>query len=77
LIDTAAFLATAAGFFVAIRVRGSGDYAYAGVGVALAMLGRSALLGTDNWAGFAFGILLLAFGTSFLCSKIHKIHLWL
>ena len=77
LIESAAFIGTVISFFIAVKVRGSGDYVYVGIGVIFALIGRSMLLGTDNWAGPVLGILLLSFGTSFLCSKLHKIHLWL
>jgi hypothetical protein len=77
VIEAVAFAAAAAGFFVAVKVRGSKEYAYVGIGVILAFAGRNILLGADSWAGPAPGILLLAFGTWFICSKLHKIHLWL
>jgi hypothetical protein len=77
LIEIAALITTVISFFIAVKVRGSGDYVYVGIGVLLAMTGRSILLGTDNWAGPVPGILLLAFGTWFICSKLHRIHLWL
>jgi hypothetical protein len=77
LIETVIFAATSVGFFIAVKVRGAKDYKYVGIGVILALAGRYILLGCDNWAGPGPGILLLAFGTYFICSKLHKIHLWL
>jgi len=77
MINTVIFIVTVCTFFVAARVRGSRDYVYIGIGAALAMIGRNALIGTDNWTGPILGILLLSFGTWFICSKLHKIHLWL
>jgi len=76
-IDIVIFLATVITFFVAVKVRGSREYVYIGIGVALALIGRNILIGTDNWTGPILGILLLSFGTWFICSKLHKIHLWL
>jgi len=77
LIKVIAFLATVVNFLVAVRVRSSPDYVYVGLGVVIALAGKSILLGTDNWAGPIPGILLLSLGTWFLCSKLHKLHLWL
>jgi len=76
LIEVIAFLATVISFFVAAYIRSSLEYVYVGVGVVLALAGKGILLGTDNWAGPFPGILLLSFGTWFLCSKLHKLHLW-
>jgi len=77
LIEVVAFLATVISFLVAAYIRSSKDYVYVGIGVILALAGKGILLGTDNWAGPVPGILLLSFGTGFLCSKLHKLHLWL
>jgi hypothetical protein len=77
LIEVTAFFATVISFLVAAHIRSSPDYVYVGIGVILALVGKGILLGTDNWAGPVPGILLLSFGTGFLCSKLHKLHLWL
>ena len=77
LIEAAAFITTVISFFIAVNVRGSKDYAYIGFGVMLALIGRNLLLGADNWVCPVPGILLLSIGTWFVCSKLHKIHLWL
>ena len=77
MIDVVIFFATVITFFVAARVRGSREYINIGIGAAFALIGRNILLETDNWAGPILGILLLSFGTWFICSKLHKIHLWL
>jgi hypothetical protein len=77
MIELLVFITTIASFFIAAKVRDSKEYVYAGVGVIFALTGRNILLGTDNWIGVVLGILLLSFGTWFLCRKVHKIHLWL
>jgi putative Mn2+ efflux pump MntP len=64
-------------FFIAAKSRGSGEYVSAAVGVMLALIGRHLLLGTDNWIGAVQGILLLSYGTWLICSRVHKIYLWL
>ena len=77
MMETVAFFITFISFFAAAKIRDSKDYTYAGFGVVLALSGRNILLETDNWLGPVLGILLLSFGTFFICSKLHKIHLWL
>jgi len=77
MIDIVIFFATVITFFVAAKVRSSKEYINIGIGAAFALIGRNILIETDNWAGPIFGILLLSFGTWFICSKLHKIHLWL
>jgi hypothetical protein len=77
MIEAVVFIVSVLTFFVAAKVRDSKDYILVGIGVVLAISGRNILLGTDNWAGLIPGVLLLSFGTWFICSKLHKIHLWL
>ncbi|MDR0503292.1 MAG: hypothetical protein LBH16_08230 [Treponema sp.] len=77
LLEVVAVLTTVAGFFVAIKVHGSKEYAFVGLGVFLALIGRYLILNTDNWACPFPGILMLSFGLWFICSKLHKINLWL
>ena len=77
LIEAAAFLTTVISFFIAAKSRGSRDYAFVGIGSLLALAGRNILLNNDTWAGPGPGILLLAAGTWFICTRLHKIYLWL
>jgi hypothetical protein len=77
MIEIIAFIATIISFFVSVKIRSSNEYFNVGIGVAIAIIGRYFLIGTDNWAGPVIGIILLSFGTWFVCSKLHKIHLWL
>jgi len=77
MIELVTFLTIAIGFLIAAKNKGSKEYNFAAIGVMTALAGRNILLNTDNWLGSALGILLLSFGTWFLCSKLHKIHLWL
>jgi hypothetical protein len=77
MIEVVVFITTILTFFVAAKIRDLNEYANVGIGAMLALIGRNILIGTDNWAGTVFGIVLLSFGTWFLCSKLHKIHLWL
>ncbi|MCL2441610.1 MAG: hypothetical protein FWD14_07695 [Treponema sp.] len=77
MIEFIAFLITIFSFLIAAKVRGSREYKYVAIGIFLTLAGRGILLSTDNWAGPVPGIVLLSFGIWFLCSKLHKIHLWL
>ncbi|MDR1837819.1 MAG: hypothetical protein LBQ89_09195 [Treponema sp.] len=77
LIEAATFLTTVISFFVAANIRGSKDYKYIGIGIMLALIGRFLLLSADNWITPVPGILLLSIGIWFVCSRLHKIHLWL
>ena len=77
LIEMAVFVTTMIGFVIAAKIRGSLEYKHVMIGAVLALIGRNILLSTDNWIGLGTGIGLLVFGTWYLCSKLHKIHLWL
>ncbi|MCL2442778.1 MAG: hypothetical protein FWD13_04850 [Treponema sp.] len=77
MIELAAFFTTIISFFIAANIRGTKEYTFVAIGIILALVGRNILLNTDNWLGPVPGILMLSFGTWFLCSKLHKIHLWL
>jgi len=77
MIEMTAFLTTMISFVIAAKIRGTREYNYVAIGILLALSGRHVLLTADTWAGPVLGILLLSVGTVFLCSKLHKIHLWL
>jgi hypothetical protein len=77
LIETAIVLTTITSFFIAAYSRGSKDYAFTGLGAFLALAGRYILLSSDTWASPAPGVLLLSAGTWFICTRLHKIYLWL
>jgi hypothetical protein len=77
LIGLAISVITMISFFIATNIRNSKEYINVAIGVLLVLTGRSFLLNIDNWFGPILGISLLSIGTGFLCSKLHKIHLWL
>ena len=77
LIEISAFISIMISFFIAAKIRDSKEYTYVAIGIMLALFGRNILLSADNWSAPFLGIILLSFGTWFLCSKLHKIHLWL
>jgi hypothetical protein len=77
MIELVTLLTTTASFLIAAKNKSSREYLYVAIGITAALAGRNILLGTDNWAGSILGILMLSFGSWFLCSKLHKINLWL
>jgi len=77
LIEGVSFFITVISFFVAANIRSSKEYSHIGLGIMLALIGRYFLLYVDNWAGPSAGIILLSAGIWLVCSKLHKIHLWL
>ena len=77
LIEIGIFLITTISFFIAAWRRGSREFAFIGAGSALVFTGRNILLNADAWAGLPVGLLLLAAGTWLICTKLHKVYLWL
>ena len=77
LIETILFLITVISFFIAASIRSSREYIIIGIGTFLALSGRILLLDIDNWAGPVSGILFLTAGTWLICTRLHKIYLWL
>jgi hypothetical protein len=77
LIEAVTFLITTISFFIAAWSRSSHEFVFIGVGSVLAFLGRNILLNTDTWAGLPTGLLLLAAGTWLICTRLHKVYLWL
>jgi len=77
LVEVVVFFTTFISFLITAKNKDSKEYIYVAIGVIIALLGRSILLHTDNWIGPFPGIFLLSFGIWVLCSKLHKINLWL
>jgi len=77
LVSAAVFITTLISFFIAAKIRDSREYVYIAIGAGLALAGRGFLINVDNWTSLVPGIILLSIGTVILCSKLHKIHLWL
>jgi hypothetical protein len=77
LIEIGVFLITTLSFFIAGWSRSSREFFFIGTGSALAFLGRNILFSTDTWVGLPVGLALLFVGTWLLCTKLHKVYLWL
>jgi len=77
LVSMAVFITTMISFLIAAKIHDSREYAYIAIGIMLALAGRGFVINVDNWTSIVPGIILLSIGTVILCSKLHKIHLWL
>ncbi|MDR1863123.1 MAG: hypothetical protein LBQ67_04290 [Treponema sp.] len=64
-------------FFIAAYNRGSRDYIFIGIGTLLVFIGRNILLNADAWLAPLPGLIILATGTWFFCTRLHQIYLWL
>ncbi|MDR2402940.1 MAG: hypothetical protein LBD78_02810 [Spirochaetaceae bacterium] len=77
LVETGLVLITTITFFVSAYSRGSGEYVFIGIGVFLVYIGRNMLLGADTWIAPIPGMAILIAGTWFICSRLHRVYLWL
>ena len=77
LIETGTALFTVISFFIAAWSRGSREYIHIGVGAFMALVGRNLLLNADAWVSPIPGVLLLSIGLWFICTKLHRLYLWL
>jgi len=77
LIEVGAFLIITLSFFIAAWLYSSREFVFIGMGSVLAIMGRHILLNADTWAALPIGLSLLTVGTWLICTKLHKIYLWL
>jgi len=77
LIEAGTFFITTISFFIAAWSRSSHEFVFIGAGSVLAFLGRNILLNADTWTNLPIGLLLLAAGTWLICTRLHKVYLWL
>jgi hypothetical protein len=77
MIEAGVLLITVISFFIAAYSRGSGEYIPIGVGTFLVFLGRNILLSADTWVSPFPALLFLGAGTWFICTRLHKVYLWL
>jgi hypothetical protein len=76
MVELGIMLITVVSFFISAYSRGSGEYILIGLGSFLAFLGRNILLSADTWITPFSGILILALGTWFICTRLHRVYLW-
>jgi hypothetical protein len=77
LLESGTILITTISFLIAAWSRSSREFIFIGVGSILAFLGRNILVNADTWAGLPIGLTLLIAGTWLICTRLHKIYLWL
>jgi hypothetical protein len=64
-------------FFISAYSRGSPEYILIGIGSFLVFLGRNLLITADTCVTPLPGLLSLIAGTWLICTKLHKVYLWL
>ncbi|GHV54265.1 hypothetical protein AGMMS49579_14510 [Spirochaetia bacterium] len=77
MVEAGVLLITMLSFFISAYSRGSNEYILIGVGSFLVFLGRNLLLTADTWATPLPGLAALITGTWFICTRLHKVYLWL
>ena len=77
MVQAGIYLAATLSFLISAYIRGSNEYIIIGLGAFLMLIGRNILLGSDTWLSFIPGFLILSFGTWLMCSKFHRIYMWL
>jgi hypothetical protein len=77
MVEAGMLLITMLSFFISAYSRGSREYILIGAGSFLVFLGRNLLLSADTWAAPLPGLLFLIAGTYFICTRLHKVYLWL
>ncbi|GHV05380.1 hypothetical protein FACS189485_12270 [Spirochaetia bacterium] len=77
MVEAGMLLITMLSFFISAYSRGSREYILIGVGSFLVFLGRNLLLSADTWVTPLPGLAALTAGTYFICTRLHKVYLWL
>ncbi|MDR1411831.1 MAG: hypothetical protein LBI91_06480 [Spirochaetaceae bacterium] len=77
MVETGVLLITMASFFISAWSRGTPEYVSVGVGAFLMFAGRGILLSADTWISPIPGFLFLVAGIWLICTKLHKVYLWL
>ncbi|MDR1443984.1 MAG: hypothetical protein LBI94_03805 [Treponema sp.] len=77
MIETVVLIITMLSFFISAWSRGTPEYIAIGAGSFLVYAGRNILLSGDTWISPLPGLLFLIAGTWLICTKLHKVYLWL
>jgi hypothetical protein len=77
MTETVILVITMMSFFISAWSRGTPEYIAIGTGSFLVYAGRNILLSGDTWISPVPGLLLLAAGAWLICTKLHKVYLWL
>ena len=76
IVEAGILAATILTFFISAYTRGSRTYVFIGIGIFLVFIGRNIFLNSDTWITPLPGLLLLAAGTWFVSSRLHREYLW-
>ena len=77
VIEAGILAITLVSFLISAYTRGSKSYLFIAVGILLVFAGRNILIYSDTWLTPIPGLLSLALGTWFVCSRLHSEYLWL
>ncbi|MDR2257823.1 MAG: hypothetical protein LBE14_01600 [Treponema sp.] len=77
MVEAGVLFITIVSFLISAYSRGAGEYILIGVGSLFVFLGRNILLNADTWISLFPALLLLAAGTWYICTQLHKVYLWL
>jgi hypothetical protein len=77
MVEAGVLFITMLSFFISAYSRGSQEYILIGAGSFLVFLGRNLLLSADTWLTPLPGLLALVVGAWFICTRLHKVYLWL
>ena len=77
IVEAGILAVTILTFLISAYTRGSKTYVFIGIGTFMVFAGRNIFLYSDTWITPLPGLLLLAVGTWFVSSRLHKEYLWL
>lgn len=77
MVEAGILIITILTFIISAYTRSSRTYIHIGIGIFLAYAGKNILLSSDTWITPLPGFLLLSAGTWFVCSRLHRMYLWL
>jgi hypothetical protein len=77
MTETVMLIITMLSFFISAWSRGTPEYVAIGAGSFLVYVGRNILLSGDTWISPLPGLALLVAGAWLICTKLHKVYLWL
>jgi hypothetical protein len=77
MVNIGILIITVISFFIASYSRGTKEYSFIGAGSCLVFWGRSILFSAETWITPFPGLLMLVLGTWLICSRLHRVYLWL
>ena len=77
IVEAGILAVTILTFLISAYTRGSRTYIFIGLGTFMVFIGRNIFLNSDTWITPIPGLLLLAIGTWFVSSRLHREYLWI